>query len=89
MLRRTMPSRSSPLSVAVSDFWLTPYTRSNNREKRSGPSDVSSLNAQRLHTDGAEDRLSTRIGLSAVDILGSGELERAVWTVDHVPHGES
>jgi hypothetical protein len=58
MLRRTR-SRAQAYGAA-SDFWLTQPTLSNNREKPSGPSEVSSVAAQRLHTDDAEDRLSMR-----------------------------
>ena len=73
MLRRTRPSRSILRSVAASDFWLTQSTLSNSREKRNGPSYVSSPNVQRLHTGGEKDQLSMGVRLSAVDIFGSGE----------------
>jgi hypothetical protein len=79
----------SPLSVAVSDFWLTPSARSNNRKSA----------ADRQFTQCPETpyrwrrrSASTRIGPSAVDILGSGELEgsgrfivSALAKVDQIP----
>jgi hypothetical protein len=73
MLRRTTPSRSSLRSVAASDFWLTQSSLSNSREKRNGPSDVSSPNVKRFHTGGEKDQLSMGVRISAVDILRSGE----------------
>ena len=71
--RCSWASRSSLRSVAASGPWLTQSTLSNSREKRSGPSEVSSLAVQKRDTDGEEDQLSMGVRLSAVDIFGFEE----------------